>query len=144
MQQAQIESIQGNGDWTSKYDGSTMYSFIIALNDGTVGEANSKSSTPPYAVGDTVYYAKTGKSPKGNDKLKVTKNLPPQGGFTPRKSDPNMDKKITRGMCFKVAGMAWANQYKHKQFDTPHEVMVKDVIELAKKYEAAFNEWMNE
>ena len=31
-------------------------------------------------------------------------------------------------MCFKVAGMAWANQYKHKSFELPHEVMVKDVI----------------
>ena len=45
-------------------------------------------------------------------------------------------------MCFKIAGMAWANQYSHKQFETPHEVMVKDVITLAKKYEQAFNEWM--
>ena len=144
MVQAQIESIQGNGNWTSKYDGSTMYSFIIALNDGTVGEANSKSDNPPYAVGDTVYYAKTGKSPKGNDKLKVTKNLPPQGGYQPRAADPKKDKQIIRGMCFKIAGMAWANQYTHKQFETPHEVMVKDVITLAKKYEHEFNKWMEE
>ena len=47
-------------------------------------------------------------------------------------------------MCFKVAGMAWACNYKHKQFELPHEVMVKDVIDLAKKYEKAFNEWMEE
>ena len=144
MTQAQIESIQGNGDWISKYDGSPMYSFIIAFNDGTVGEANSKSETPPYAVGDTVYYAKTGKSPKGNDKLKVTKNLPPQGGFTPRKADPNKDKQIIRGMCFKVAGMAWANQYAHKKFDLPQSALVTGVMDLAKAYEEAFMEWMNE
>jgi len=142
MTQAQIESIQGNGDWTSKYDGSKMYSFIIAFNDGTVGEANSKSVTPPYVVGDTVYYVKTGKSPKGNDKLKISKNAQQTGGFAA--PNPQKDKQIIRGMCFKVAGMAWANQYAHKQFETPHEVMVKDVITLAKKYEAAFNDWMNE
>ena len=51
---------------------------------------------------------------------------------------------MIRGMCFKVAGMAWANQYKHKSFELPHEVMVKDVISLAKKYEKAYNEWMEE
>ncbi len=147
MVQAQIESIQGNGDWTSTYDGSTMYSFIIAFNDGTVGEANAKSSTPPYAVGDTVHYTKNGKSPKGNDKLKVSKNPPPPGGFKqfqPAKQDPDKDKKMIRGMCFKVAGMAWACNYKHKQFELPHEVMVKDVMTLAKKYEQAYNEWMSE
>jgi hypothetical protein len=147
MVQAQIESIQGLGDWKSTYDGSTMYSFEVAFKDGTVGEANSKSSTPPYAVGDTAYYVKNGKTPKGADKLKITKNPPPPGGFKqfqPAKQDPDKDKKMIRGMCFKVAGMAWANQYKHQQFDLPHEVMVKDVIALAKKYEQAFNEWMTE
>ena len=51
---------------------------------------------------------------------------------------------MIRGMCFKVAGMAWACNYKHKQFELPHEVMVKDVMTLAKKYEQAFNEWMSE
>ncbi len=147
MVQAQIESIQGNGDWKSTYDGSTMYSFIISFNDGTIGEANSKSSTPPYAVGDTVHYTKNGKSPKGNDKLKVSKNPPPPGGFKqfqPAKPNPNKDKQIRRAMCFKVAGTAWARNYKHKQSELPHEVMVKDVIDLAKKYEKAFNEWMEE
>jgi hypothetical protein len=145
MTQAQIESIQGNGDWKSTYDGSTMYSFIISFNDGTVGEANSKSQNPPYKVGEMAYYVKTGKSPKGADKLKISKNLPPAGGYQNRPpASPNKDKQIIRGMCFKVAGMAWANQYKHKEFLTPHEVMVKDVIELAKKYEEAYNEWMKE
>jgi len=141
MQKAQIESIQGKGDWKGKYG--TMYTFEIAFNDGTVGEANSKSETPPYAVGDEVYYEVLSNNERWGKKLKVSKN-PPQQGFTPRPADPKKDKQIIRGMCFKVAGMAWANQYKHKQFDLPHEVMVKDVIELAKKYEAAFNAWMEE
>ena len=33
-----------------------MYQFEVAFNDGTVGEANSKSQEPPYKVGDEVYY----------------------------------------------------------------------------------------
>ena len=139
MVRAQIESIQGKGDWQGKFG--KMYTFEIALNDGTVGEANSKSETPPYGVGDEVYYEVLSNNERWGKKLKVSKN-PPQQGFSPRPADPKKDKQIIRGMCFKIAGMAWANQYSHKKFETPHEVMVKDVITLAKKYEQAFNEWM--
>ena len=139
MVQAQIESIQGKGDWQGKFG--TMYTFEIAFADGTVGEANSKTAEPPYKVGDEVYYEVQRENQYGK-KLKISKNPPIPGGFPA--PNPNKDKQIIRGMCLKLAGMAWANQYKHKEFSTPHEVLVKDVIMLAKKYEAAFNEWMNE
>ncbi len=139
MVQAQIESIQGKGDWQGKFG--TMYTFEIAFADGTVGEANSKTAEPPYKVGDEVYYEVQRENQYGK-KLKISKNPPIPGGFPA--PNPQKDKQIIRGMCLKLAGMAWANQYKHKEFSTPHEVLVKDVIMLAKKYEAAFNEWMNE
>jgi len=139
MVQAQIESIQGKGDWQGKFG--TMYTFEIAFADGTVGEANSKTPEPPYKVGDEVYYEVQRENQYGK-KLKISKNPPIPGGFPA--PNPNKDKQIIRGMCLKLAGMAWANQYKHKEFATPHEVLVKDVIMLAKKYETAFNEWMNE
>ncbi len=139
MVQAQIESIQGKGDWQGKFG--TMYTFEIAFADGTVGEANSKTAEPPYKVGDEVYYEVQRENQYGK-KLKVSKNPPQPGGFPA--PNPQKDKQIIRGMCLKLAGMAWANQYKHKEFATPHEVLVKDVIMLAKKYEAAFNDWMNE
>jgi hypothetical protein len=139
MVQAQIESIQGKGDWQGKFG--TMYTFEIAFADGTVGEANSKTPEPPYKVGDEVYYEVQRENQYGK-KLKISKNPPIPGGFPA--PNPQKDKQIIRGMCLKLAGMAWANQYKHKEFATPHEVLVKDVIMLAKKYEAAFNEWMNE
>jgi len=141
MQRAQIESIQGKGDWKGQYG--TMYTFEVSFNDGTVGEANCKTEQPPYKVGDEVWYEVKSNNERWGKKLKITKQDPGQG-FAPRPSSPDKDKQIIRGMCFKVAGMAWANQYKHKQFDTPHEVMVKDVVELAKKYEQAFNAWMEE
>ena len=139
MTQAQIESIQGKGDWQGKFG--TMYTFEIAFADGTVGEANSKTPEPPYKVGDEVYYEVQRENQYGK-KLKISKNPPIPGGFPA--PNPQKDKQIIRGMCLKLAGMAWANQYKHKEFATPHEVLVKDVIMLAKKYEAAFNEWMEE
>lgn len=139
MVQAQIESIQGKGDWQGKFG--TMYTFEVSFADGTVGEANSKTPEPPYKVGDEVYYEVQRENQYGK-KLKISKNPPIPGGFPA--PNPQKDKQIIRGMCLKLAGMAWANQYKHKEFATPHEVLVKDVIMLAKKYEAAFNEWMNE
>lgn len=143
MTQAQIESIQGKGEWKGQHG--TMYQFEVAFNDGTVGEANSKSQEPPYKVGDEVFYEVKSDNERWGKKLKISKNLPPAGGYQNRPpASPDKDKQIIRGMCFKVAGMAWANQYKHKEFLTPHEVMVKDVIELAKKYEEAFNAWMKE
>ena len=92
-------------------------------------------------MGDEVYYEVQRENQYGK-KLKISKNPPIPGGFPA--PNPQKDKQIIRGMCLKLAGMAWANQYKHKEFATPHEVLVKDVIMLAKKYEAAFNEWMNE
>ena len=141
MVQAQIESIQGKGEWKGDYG--LLYQYEVTMNDGTVGEVNSKTNPPPYKVGDEVWYEVKSNNERWGKKLKVSKN-PPQQGFTPRPADPKKDKQIIRGMCFKIAGMAWANQYTHKQFETPHEVMVNDVITLAKKYEQAFNEWMEE
>ena len=140
MVQAQIESIQGKGEWKGDYG--LLYQYEVTMNDGTVGEVNSKTNPPPYKVGDEVWYEVKSNNERWGKKLKVSKNPPQQGGYQPRPADPKKDKQIIRGMCFKIAGMAWANQYTHKQFETPHEVMVKDVIALAKKYEQAFNEWM--
>ena len=140
MVQAQIESIQGKGDWKGKFG--TMYTFEVSFNDGTVGEANCKTPEPPYAVGDEVWYEVQRENQYGK-KLRISKSGP-DAQFRGAPANPNKDKQIVRGMCFKVAGMAWACNYRHKEFELPHEVMVKDVITLAKKYEAEFNEWMDE
>lgn len=51
--------------------GQTAFTFKLILEDNTVGEANSKSANPPYAVGDTVEYEAT-PGQYGN-KLKVKK-----------------------------------------------------------------------
>ena len=139
--QAQVESIQGKGEWKGKYG--LLYQFEVAFNDGTVGEANSKTEEPPYKVGDEVWYEVKSDNERWGKKLIISKNQPPEGGYQSAPA-PNKDKQIIRGMCFKVAGMAWANQYAHKQFELPQSVLVKGVMELAKAYEKAFNEWMEQ
>ena len=141
MVQAQIESIQGKGEWKGEYG--LLYQYEVTMNDGTVGEVNSKTNPPPYKVGDEVWYEVKSNNERWGKKLKISKSGP-DAPFRGAPANPNKDKQIIRGMCFKVAGMAWANQYAHKQFETPHEVMVKDVITLAKKYEQAFMEWLSE
>ena len=98
MVQAQIESIQGKGDWQGKFG--TMYTFEISLNDGTVGEANSKTEQPPYKVGDEVWYEIKGENQYGK-KLKISKNgLQSFGG---RKEDPAIQKRIENSWAIQTA-----------------------------------------
>ena len=86
MKQATLSSLQGNGTWNTN-QGKLMYAFHVQLSDGVAGECNSISETPPYAVGDNVYYEIKGQSPKGTPKLKISTSPPFQGtshGGTPR------------------------------------------------------------
>ena len=83
MVQAQIESIRGKGDWKGQYG--TMYSFEVTFNDGTVGEANSKTPEPPYKVGDEVFYEVKSNNERWGKKLKISKQ-PQEGGFQPLRS----------------------------------------------------------
>ena len=78
MIQATLSSLQGNGTWTTN-QGKLMYAFHVQLSDGVAGECNSISETPPYKVGDNVYYEIKGQSPKGTPRLKVSTSPPFQG-----------------------------------------------------------------
>lgn len=69
-----------------------MYPFNLTFEDGTVGEANSKSQQPPYQVGDEMEYTINGQTPKGTNKIKVQKpqqegGFPGGGGGFQRKGD---------------------------------------------------------
>lgn len=79
MNTSRIISLTPDGSFQSAHG--PLYAFLLELEDGRRGQANSKNQAPPYQVGDVVYYEVTGQGPKG-DKLKVSKN-PPQGGFAP-------------------------------------------------------------
>ena len=93
MIQATLSSLQGNGTWTTN-QGKLMYAFHVQLSDGVAGECNSISETPPYAVGDNVYYEIKGQSPKGTPRLKVSTSPPFQG--TARQQPVNKDETTKR------------------------------------------------
>ena len=58
MQTSKIKTTQGSGTYESKYDGSTMYTSEVLLEDGTVGEVSAKSADR-WKVGDEVAYTVT-------------------------------------------------------------------------------------
>ena len=70
---AKIVRITPDGAPFSTQNG-TFYPFQIGLDDGKSGQANSKSNPPPYRVGEVVGYAVTGQTPRGADKLKITRS----------------------------------------------------------------------
>lgn len=93
MIQATLSSLQGNGTWTTN-QGKLMYAFRVQLSDGVAGECNSISETPPYKVGDNVYYEIKGQSPKGTPRLKVSTSPPFKG--TARQQPVNKDETTRR------------------------------------------------
>jgi len=84
MKNSKITALQSNGTWQSKR-GDTMYSFEIQFEDEQVGQCNSKTAEPPYALGDMVFYEVT-RSTNFGDVLKVTKNDPSEFNGAPKNS----------------------------------------------------------
>ena len=73
---SQITNITPKGSFPSEYGtNGVMYAFNVEFEDGMVGDANSKSPTPPYKVGDTREWTQTGVH-KGVPKLKIQKPDP--------------------------------------------------------------------
>lgn len=70
MGTTKIKSVQGTGDYKSKFDGSTMYTFEVELEDGVAGEVSAKS-LDRWHVGDEVEYKLT-QTQYGN-RLKLNK-----------------------------------------------------------------------
>ena len=68
MPQSTVKKVQGNGDFL--YQNRQFYSFEYELEDGVVGFANHKTSTPKYNKGDSVNYEIEGKDIQGNNKIK--------------------------------------------------------------------------
>jgi len=76
---SQITAIEPRGSFNGSQG--LMYKFQVTFADGMSGEANSKSQTPPYRVGETANYEQT-RIFQGNPCLKVGK--PNQGGGFPQ------------------------------------------------------------
>jgi hypothetical protein len=58
--------------WTNAHG--TLYPFVVGFEDGHAGQVNAKTNPPAYVVGEVVGYEVTGKSPRGQDKFKITRN----------------------------------------------------------------------
>jgi hypothetical protein len=70
MQTSKIKSTQASGTYVSKFDGATMYTSEVELEDGTVGEVSAKSPDR-WNVGDEVSYTVT--EGKFGKKLKLNR-----------------------------------------------------------------------
>jgi catechol-2,3-dioxygenase len=73
---SKIKSVQANGSYESKFDGSTMFTFEIALEDGTLGEVSAKTQDR-WKIGDEVEYSLT--ETQYGKKLKLSR---PQQDFS--------------------------------------------------------------
>ena len=84
MNIAKIVSITQNGKpWSFTDDKGlqkTMYPHDVAFDDHQGGQTNAMSVPPPYKVGETVGYEINGQTPRGANKLKITRNPKPGQG----------------------------------------------------------------
>ena len=98
MKNSKIKSVQNNGSYQSKFDGSTMYTFEIQLEDGEVGEVSAKSEDR-WKEGDEVEYTST--PSKFGNKLKL--NKPGSQSFGSRKPDADTQKRIENSWAIQTA-----------------------------------------
>jgi len=52
----------------------TLHPFTVVFDDHCTGQANAKTNPPAYKVGDLVGYDISGQTPRGENKLKITRN----------------------------------------------------------------------
>lgn len=98
MGQSKIKSVQANGTYQSKFDGSTMYAFEVELEDGILGDVSAKTEDR-WKAGDEVEYTLT-TSPYGK-KLKLTK--PDFKPFNSRRPDADTQKRIENSWAIQTS-----------------------------------------
>jgi len=113
---SKITSVKSTGKSFDTPNG-TFYPYHVTLDDGTIGEANSKTEQPKYQVGDTVGYEVT-KTIAGVKKLKLTNPEQALRGVYQPKAPADAPYPVThtqvtnakfnsdgmeRGMCLKLA-----------------------------------------
>lgn len=96
IQSAQITRLDPDGKPPYQSQNGPLYGFRVEFDNGQGGLVNSKSQTPPYGLGQTVYYEVTGQVGR-MDKLKISKN-PPQGA-------PQMAPPAQPAVPFRSASM---------------------------------------
>jgi len=131
MQTSKIKTTQSSGTYVSKFDGATMYTSEVELEDGTVGEVSAK--TPDrWNVGDEVAYTVT--EGKFGKKLKLNRpdfgsNPTSTGSSVTRFHDRDEKKQhlIMNQWAIKTA-MDWEmNQA------PPDKVSLRNAVNIAKQ-----------
>jgi len=101
LKTSKIKSVQSAGNpWKNKY-GDDMYPWEIAMENGDVGEANTKGadSSKAWPVGEEVsYHLET--TEKGSKLTKVYDNKGGGSSYTP---DPDRQNSIERQCALKAA-----------------------------------------
>lgn len=131
MQTSKIKTTQGSGTYESKYDGATMYTSEVELEDGTVGEVSAKSADR-WNVGDEVAYTVT--EGKFGKKLKLNRpdfgSNPTSTGTTVTRFHDRDEKRqhlIMNQWAIKTA-MDWEiNQ------SPPDKVSLRNAVNIAKQ-----------
>ena len=99
----------------------TMYPFTVVLEDHTTGQANAKTNPPAYKVGDLVGYDISGQTPRGENKLKITRNPDMNRGKVT--SQPPMDSSNPDLEAAPQTRPAPANLYRER---TPHDEALRN------------------
>lgn len=113
-----ITSINPLGTWD--FQGQTMHSFQVTLDNNLSGKVNTKTADR-WKVGDEVE-AESYNDKQGNPCLKLSK--PDRGGFKKGGMDKNTEKRITFLSCLSSAA----------SFHAQSSVTPEQVIETAKKF----------
>ena len=145
---SRIVSVKATGQSFDTPNG-TFYPYEVILDDGTQGEANSKTAAPKYTVGDSVCYEVT-KTIRGVKKLKLTN---PEQSFKPslpraaEAPSPVTHTQVTnakfnsdgmeRGMCLKMAGDMVMHNYKVTNTVVDTTVVAQELYDLAEQILAA-------
>lgn len=129
---SKIKTTQASGTYVSKFDGATMYTSEVELEDGTVGEVSAK--TPDrWSVGDEVEYA-VRETPHGN-KLKLDKRM---GGFSfGNVSSTSESNSVTRfqdrqDIILNEWAIGRALEWEMNQAP-PDKVSIRNAVNLAKQ-----------
>lgn len=108
-----IKQIQSNGDFDTQHG--KLYSFEYVFEDGYSGLCNHKTPQSPFQLGQEVFVTDNGKSPRGDQKIKVNKE--DQSQYNAQNSTQNNSVKdestqdqIMRQTCLKASAEFYAER----------------------------------
>ena len=108
-----IKQIQSNGDFETQHG--KLYSFEYIFEDGYSGLCNHKTPQSPFQLGQEVFITESGKSPRGDQKIRVHND--DQSQYNAQKSTQSnsvasttRDETISRLACLKAASEFYAER----------------------------------